>query len=86
MLLFPLLFARNKENGNIEFRILIDCVQYTMKPVYTLLAARKRLPWTRPYTEALSKMNLQESRILLSIISTPSLTFLIPFVIINMEF
>ena len=88
MLLFPLPLARSKENGNIEFRILIGCVPYTMKPVYTLPAARKRLLQTRLYSEALSVMNLtyQESRILLSIISTPSLTFLIPFVIINAEF
>ena len=43
MLLFLFSFARNKENGNIEFRILIGCVPYTMKPVYTLPAVRKRL-------------------------------------------
>ena len=41
--LFPLPLARRKENGNIEFRILIGCVPYTMKPVYALPAARKRL-------------------------------------------
>ena len=35
MLLFPLPFAGNKENGNIESRIR------TMKPVYILPAARK---------------------------------------------
>jgi len=40
----------------------------------------------RPYSEALSEMNLQESRILLSKISTHCLTFLIPFVVINVEF
>ena len=86
MLPFTLPLARNKENGNIEFRILIGCVPYTMKPVYTLPAAKKgfcrggfilkHCPW----------WTYQESRILLSIISTPSLTFLIPFVIINTEF
>ena len=43
MLLFPLPLARNKENGNIEFRILIGCVPYTMKSVYTLPAVSKRL-------------------------------------------
>jgi len=37
------IIARNKENGNIESRILIGCAPYTMKPVYTLPAARKRL-------------------------------------------
>ena len=56
MLLFPFPFARNKENGNIESRILIGCIPYTIKPVYTLPAARKRLP----YSKALSDMNLQE--------------------------
>ena len=86
ILLFPLPFARNKENGNIEFRILIGCVPYTLKSVCTLPAARKRLPETRPYSEGLSKMNLQESRILLLKISAPSLTFLIPFVIIKADF
>ena len=86
MLLFPLPLARNKENGNTEFRFLIGCVPYTVKPVYTLPAARKKLPQMRLYSEALSEMNLQESRILMSIISTPSLTFLIPFIIINTEF
>jgi len=43
MLLFPLLLARNKENGIIESRILIGCAPFTMIPVYALLAARKRL-------------------------------------------
>ena len=86
MLLFPLPLVRNKENGNTEFRFLIGCVPYTVKPVYTLPAARKKLPQMRLYSEALSEMNLQESRILMSIISTPSLTFLIPFIIINTEF
>ena len=41
MLLFLLLFARNKENGNIESRILIGYAPCTMKPVYILPAARK---------------------------------------------
>ena len=54
--------------------------------VYPILAAKKRLLQTRPYSEALSKMNLQESRILLSKISTPFQTFLIPFFIIKAEF
>ena len=84
MLLFPLPLARNKENGNIKSKILIGCATCTMIPVYTLLAARTRLLLTRLYSKALSEMNfLQESRILLSKISTPCLTFLIPFVIIN---
>ena len=43
MVLLPLPLARNKENGNIESRILIGCAPCTMIPVYTLLAARKRL-------------------------------------------
>ena len=58
MLLFPLPLARSKENGNIEFRILIGCVPYTMKSVYTLPAASKNLLQTRLYSEALSVMNL----------------------------
>jgi len=37
MLLFPLLLARNKENGIIESRILIGCAPFTMIPVYALL-------------------------------------------------
>ena len=41
MLLFPLPFARNKENGNIESRIPIGYAPCTMKPVYILSAARK---------------------------------------------
>ena len=41
MLIFPL--ARNKENGNIESRILIDCALCTKMRVYILPAARKRL-------------------------------------------
>ena len=68
MLLFPHPFARNNENGNIESRILIGCVPYTIKLVYTLPAARNRLP--QLYSEAMSEMNLQESRILLLKIST----------------
>ena len=84
MHLFPLPLARNKENGNIKSRIL-GCAPCTVIPVYTLPAARKRLLYMRPYSKALSKMNLQESRILLSKISTPCLTFLIPFVLINAE-
>jgi len=43
MFLFPLPLARNKEKGNIESRIMIGCAPCTMIPVYTLLAARKRL-------------------------------------------
>ena len=42
MLLFPLPFARNKETGNIENRILLGCAP-CMIQVYTLQAARKRL-------------------------------------------
>ena len=41
MLLFPLPLARNKENENIESRILIDCAPRTMILVYTLPAALK---------------------------------------------
>ena len=41
MLLFPLPLARNKENENIESRILIDCAPHTMILVYTLPAALK---------------------------------------------
>ena len=43
MLLFPLPLARNKENWNIESRILIGCALCTMILVNTLAAARKRL-------------------------------------------
>ena len=43
MLLFPFHLARNKENGNIESRILIDCSPCTMILVYILQAARKSL-------------------------------------------
>ena len=64
MLLLPLPLARNNENGNTEFRLLIGCCRQG---------------------RILSEMNLQESRIFL-IISTPSLTFLILFIIINTEF
>ena len=35
-LTLPLPRAGNKENGNIESRILIGCVPCTMIPVYTL--------------------------------------------------
>ena len=56
--LFPFHLARNKENVNIESRILIGC----------------------------AFVSLQESRILSSIIFTPSPSFLIPFVIIKAEF
>ena len=40
LFLFPL--ARNNENGNKERRILIGCAPFTVIPVYTLPAARKR--------------------------------------------
>jgi len=40
---FPLPLARNKEDGNIESRILIGCSPCTMIPVYTSSVARKRL-------------------------------------------
>jgi len=43
MILFPLPFVRNKENRNIESRILIGCAPCTMIPVYTLLVARNRI-------------------------------------------
>ena len=85
MLLLPLPLARTKENGNIESRILINFAPCTMILVYTLPAARKRLLLTWPYSEVLYEMNLQESRIILSKISTPCLIFLISFVIINAE-
>jgi len=43
LFLFPFPLSRNKENGNMESRILIGCAPCTMIPVYTLLAARKSL-------------------------------------------
>jgi len=43
MHLFPFPLARNKNNGNIESRILIVCAPCTMRPVYTLPTERKRL-------------------------------------------
>jgi len=43
LLLFSFPFARNKENGNIESRIWIGCSPFTIIPVNTLLAARRRL-------------------------------------------
>ena len=86
MLLFHFPLVGNKENGNIESRILIGCAPCTMILVFTLLDGWKKLLQTRPYSEVPTKMNLQELRILLLKISNPCLTFLIPFVIIIAEF
>ena len=55
MLLFPLPFARKKENGNRESRILIDCATCTMIPVHILPTARKRLSQTRSYSQVLQR-------------------------------
>jgi len=41
--LFPFPLARNKENGNIENRILIGYAPFTMIPAYTLPGVKKRL-------------------------------------------
>jgi len=46
-------FARKNENGNIKSNILIGCAPCTSITVYTLPAARKRLLYTRPYSDAL---------------------------------
>ena len=57
MLLFHFPLVGNKENGNIESRILIGSVLCTMILFYILPAARKRLLEIRLYSEALTKMN-----------------------------
>ena len=85
MLFFPLPFARNKENGNIETRISIGYEPSNYKTCLYSAGCKEVIAVTKPYSEALFEMNLQELRILLSIISTPILTFLIPFVIFNAE-
>ena len=85
MLLFPLPFARNKENENIESRILIGCALYT-KNRFKLCRLQGKDAVDKAYSEALSEMKLQESRIVWSKISTLCLTVRIPFGIINAEF
>ena len=85
MLFFPLPFVRNKENGNIETRIPIGYEPSNYKTCLYSAGCKEVIAVTKPYSEALFEMNLQELRILLSIISTPILTFLIPFVIFNAE-
>ena len=43
MLLYPLPLARNRDNGNIENRVLIGCALCNMILVYILPAAGKNL-------------------------------------------
>ena len=86
MLLFPLPLARNKENENIESRILIDCAPHTMILVYTLPAALKGKDCCRRGRILCPRYELTRIKNSFSKISTPCLTFLIPFVIINAEF
>ena len=82
MLLFPLPLARNKKNEYIENRIMIGCAPCTMIPVYILCR-----PWGKDccrrgrILKHCIRDELKESRILLSKISTPCLTFLIPFLV-----
>ena len=82
---FPL--ARNKENGNIESTILIGFGQFDMIPVYALLTARKKMLLSRPYSEALCpRWTYKNQEFFCQKISSPSLTFIIPFLIIKAEF
>ena len=65
-LLFPLPFARNKENGNIESRILKGCVNHTLWNRFILCRLRGKDCRRRGCILKhcpVSKMNLQESRI-----------------------
>ena len=88
LLLFPLPLARNKENGNIESKILIgcECAPCTMIPVYTLLTQGKDCCWWGRILKHCVRDELARINIFLSKISTPFLTFLIPFAIIKAEF
>ena len=69
-----------------NIRILKGCVQCTMIPVYTLLTQGKDCCWWGRILKHCVRDELARINIFLSKISTPFLTFLIPFAIIKAEF